>query len=349
MTQIALTLIVKNEAPTIAQTLASARAALGPGPTLIVDTGSTDGTVDEINRWACEVWEDGLGPVFLHFRPFDDFASSRNHALKLAWEQAPLAFMVSAGAIVRGRAIASPVVQPMTARTRLGNLEYVTPRIFPRGWRYVGKVHEYAEGPGKLVDSGLIVDYCLKDDERPRRWVRDLALLEDDFTPRGRFYYAQTLECLGRRSQALSAYLARAEIEDGFWQERVISLIRAIPLAGSWADAELYARKALELDGSRGEAWLALARLGEKDQAWAYVEHCAQKAIACVPRHGALFVDVDREWRANLMIGDSASSRGEFGRACSYWRRALELAGDRMPATERAQLELGLSLHKVTS
>lgn len=347
MTQIALTMIVKNEAPTIAQTLASARAALGPGPTVIVDTGSTDDTITAIESWHSDC-VDGFGPLYTLSRPFDDFASSRNFALERAWNLAPLAFMVSAGAIVRGAVRRPDIDGPMTAITRLGNLEYVTPRIFPAGWRYVGKVHEYAEGPGKLVDSGLIVDYCLKDDERPRRWVRDLALLEDDFSPRGRFYYAQTLECLGRKSQALSAYLARAEIEDGFWQERVISLIRAIPLAGSWADAELYARKALELDSSRGEAWLALARLGENDQAWAYVEHCAQKALAAVPRHGALFVDVDREWRANVMIGDAASSRGEFGRACSYWRRALELAGDRMPASERAQLELGLSLHRVT-
>ncbi len=339
MTQICLTMIVKNEAPTIAQTLTSAREALGPGPTVIHDTGSTDNTVDVIWEWSRGHGREG--GVLIEHRPFDDFASARNAALATAWRTAPLAFMISAGSLVRGT-IASDFVGPGTAETRLGRLSYTTPRLFPPGWRYVGKVHEYAEGPGKLRPSGLVVDYCLKDDERPRRWVRDLALLEDDFSPRGRFYYAQTLECLGRRSQALLAYLARAEMTEGFWQERVVSLIRSIRFARTTADAERYAQAALQLDGSRGEAWLALAHRYEADQAWPSVCYAAQQAIVAAPRHGALFIDVDREWRAMMMIGDARASMGEFPLAREYWKLALETGGDRVPEDDRNEILTGL-------
>lgn len=344
MTAIALTMIVKNEAATITQTLGSAREALGPGPTVIVDTGSTDDTIARIEAWAAQ----GGRPTTIYSRTFDDFSSSRNRALALAWKEAPWACMVDAGVVVKGTFdwyAYEGAPSPGTAEIHLGSLRYVRPQIFVPGWQYYGKVHEYAEGPGKLRTSGLIFSYELKDEERGRRWVRDLALLEDDFSARGRFYYAQTLECLGRRSQALRAYIARYEIHDtGFWQERVVSMIRAVPLARDMDEAERYAQAALQLDGSRGEAWLALCAWAEAEKRWHYLYHCASQAIACVPRTGALFVDVDREWKANVYAGDALSSRGEYRAARAYWARALEVEGGRMPADERAELRLALDV-----
>ena len=346
MAEIALVMIVKNEAPTLALTLESARAALGHGPTVIVDTGSTDDTIGVVERWAAQ----GYRPTKIYQRPFDDFSRSRNAALALAWKEAPSACMVDAGVVVRGtyRRHAYPATQvpsPETAEIRLGSLLYVRPQILVPGWGYYGKVHEYAAGPGALRPSGLTFAYELKDEERGRRWVRDLALLEDDFSPRGRFYYAQTLDLLGRRTQALKAYLERFEIHDtGYWQERVIAMIRAIPLAATWEDAEIYAQAALGLDGSRGEAWLALCAWAERAQKWATLYHYASQAIACVPRHGALFVDVDREWRANVYAGDALSSRGEYAAARAYWARALEVHGGRMSESDQAELRLGLEI-----
>ncbi len=354
---ITLAAIVKDEVDTIVQTLESARTALGPGPTFVLDTGSSDGTQDVIRAW-------GQGrpqPVVIGSRPFVDFAQSRNAALGGAFYLASdcgvhpdkaLVCMVDAGVVVRGVLGRDRYVPagpekfgPMTATIRLASLEYARPQIFTPGWRYVGKVHEYAEGPGKPVPSGLVFDYCLRDRARPTRWLRDLALLEGDNTPRGMFYYAQTLHDLGRWSQARAAYERRYEISDeGFWQERVVSMIRCIQLARSRADAERYAQAALALDGSRGEAWLGLCRWAEDEQDWPWLKHCADNAIACVPREGALFVDTDREWRANVYAGDAESSRGNFAGARRYWARALKVEGGRMPASERATLELGVRI-----
>lgn len=352
---IALTMIVKNEAPSIAITLESARAALGPGPTFILDTGSTDATIEEIKRWAHTTHRECVIAV----RPFDDFASSRNAALAGAWKMAPLACMVDAGVVVTGSLdatiqggkylpLAPPYAWAMTATIRLGSLQYERPQIFPVGWRYVGRVHEYAEGPpshdrvNRLCSSGLTFSYELRDTARAERWLRDLALLEDDFTPRGRFYYAQTLELIGRRSQAVKAYLDRADMLDGYWQERVVALIRCIPLARNRSEAERYAQAALAIDGSRGEAWLELCRWADDARDWAWLKHCADQAILNVPRQGALFVDIDREWRANVYAGDAESSRGNFEGARRYWRRALKIEGGRMGENDRAELRLGI-------
>lgn len=337
---IALTMIVKDEAPTIVQTLESARKALGAGPTFILDTGSTDETIGTIRLWAQATRRETIIAV----RPFDDFASSRNAALEGAWKMAPMACMVDAGVVVSGL-FGDYGPGNYTARIRLGSLEYPRPQIFIPGARYVGRVHEYADvGTRPLRASGLTFSYELRDTARASRWVRDLALLEEDFTPRGRFYYAQTLELLGRKSQARRAYELRAEMTDGYWQERVVALIRCIPLATGKREAEQYALAALHIDGSRGEAWIELCKWAEDDQDWPWLKHCADQAILCVPRTDALFIDVDREWRANVYAGDACSSRGEFELARRYWARALEIEGGRMPKADRAELELGVRL-----
>jgi hypothetical protein len=354
MPQTTLALIVKNEAPTIALTLASARAALGPGPTVVHDTGSDDGTVDAIHAWATARPYEQKGTVYIYHRRFDDFASARNACLEDAWKHGDGAHvcMVDAGVIVKGTAIRHTYVpgkaSAYSAVIRLGALSYERPQIFPPGWRYVGKVHEYADGPraDRVTPSGLTFSYELKDVERGRRWVRDLALLEDDFTARGRFYYAQTLDCLGRRSQAIAAYRERwAIVDEGFWQERAVAMLRCIKLAKDAHEAEAFANAALEVDPSRGEAYLELIPFAQERQYHGLAYELATKAIATVPRAGALFVDMDREWKANVAAGDAASSRGDFKTACWHWKRALELEGGRMPVDDRSELELGLRLN----
>lgn len=337
----------KNEAPTIAQTLESARELLPPGsPIVVLDTGSTDQTIAEVERWGVTR---PSGELTIARRPFDNFSASRNALLHLGHTKAPLVCMADAGMVMRSQGKVSLPTPPLPGKVtfRLGAIEYERVMIMPEGWRFVGAVHEYNEGPGldRAVATGLVYDYCLRDGgARGRRWLRDLALLESDFTPRGRYYYAQTLHCLGRNTQALRAYWERYEIsKEGFWQERVVAMLNSISIAPDRGTAERYARLALELDPSRGEAWLELCPYAEERQDWAWLYSLATKAIRDVPREGALFVNIDRAWRANVYAGDASSSRGDFASARWHWARALELAGDRMPAHERAELTLGVA------
>src|SRR5689334_11161858 len=99
-TPIAIVMIVRNEAPTIAQTLRSAREVLGPGPTIVHDTGSTDNTVDVVCATLNETPD--MGNV-VAARPFDDFSGARNAVLGHAREalrRDALVMMLSAGCVL---------------------------------------------------------------------------------------------------------------------------------------------------------------------------------------------------------------------------------------------------------
>ena len=335
-----LALIVRNESATITDTLWSARRAM-PGIAVCVhDTGSTDDTIARVQAWA----DDAGGHVELASRPFDDFSGARNACLDHAFqvsEGSPVV-MVDAGVIVSG---AWNGKAPAAVRCVLGTDEYPRVQVFTPGWHYIGAVHEYPEGPGRAKalhnDSGLVFTYSLRDTNRSKRWLRDLALLEGDMSPRGRFYYAQTLDCLGRKTQAKPAYLARAAMAEGYSQERVLSYMRCIPLADSFTEADRYAHEALVLDPSRGDAWLLLCDWYERAQAWDGLYGCATKAIMLKPRAGALFVRRDREARAHMYAGDAASSRGMYSLARDHWVRALE--GDGLCAEDRDELRIAVA------
>jgi len=333
-----LALIVKDEAQTIAKTLDSARRSLGPGPTVIHDTGSTDHTIEAVELWAKR---HAVGVTTIASRPFDDFSHARNACLAHAFEHGDRVCMVDASVIVSGTLL--PGDGPAFATLLMGNMTWTRPQIFVPGWEYHGAVHEYATGPGLPKDSGLTFAYSLPDGgSRARRWLRDLALLEGDFSPRGRFYYAQTLDCLGRKSQAEPAYVERYNIsESGFWEERVIAMLRCIPMTRDYAMAERYAGRALALDATRGEVWLALA---ERAPTPRERYRLASKAIETVPRAGALFIEGDREWKAHLCAGDASADLGHFGTARRHWRDAVRLAGDRMDPHERAELQAGIRM-----
>lgn len=79
---IALSMIVKNEAPVIARCLASVRPLIDYW--LIVDTGSTDGTQDLVREILHDV------PGMLYERRWHDFATNRNEALDGNDEVQPL-------------------------------------------------------------------------------------------------------------------------------------------------------------------------------------------------------------------------------------------------------------------
>jgi glycosyltransferase involved in cell wall biosynthesis len=71
MTLISLAMIVKNEAATLAHSLESVRALADE--MIIVDTGSTDGTIDIAKSFGARIY---------HFEWRDDFAAARNESLK---------------------------------------------------------------------------------------------------------------------------------------------------------------------------------------------------------------------------------------------------------------------------
>lgn len=143
MKQLALVMIVRDEAATLARCLESARGLVDE--IVVLDTGSSDATV-EIAR--------GFGAQVHHFTWCDDFAAARNAALdhaSSAWNLVLDADEWLAGATpeaIAGFLSGPPAVGllPVASEFELqGRVESAVSwiaRLLPREVRYAGRVHE---------------------------------------------------------------------------------------------------------------------------------------------------------------------------------------------------------------
>lgn len=226
--------IMKDEESEITPTVESLRACLGAdlAGVVIHDTGSLDRTNEIAHDLGCHV----------ECRLFDDFASARNAAIDTAREHfaVPWILPFSAGARFSGKfkAGAGQALAHVEVRGAARFLK-VGPIRRGSGLRYAGRTHETIVGAGNVEDlneSGLIVDYSGDTKDRRPRWELDLTLLEHDYSSRGRFYYAQTLDCLGRYAEAFAAYMARADLE-GYPPERRQAVANAVRTAPNMAIA----------------------------------------------------------------------------------------------------------------
>ena len=147
MTRLALVMIVKNEERSLARALESARKFVDK--IIILDTGSTDGTIEIAKSFGAEIH---------HYEWQDDFAAARNAAL--AKSNASWNLILDADEWIEsgGEALSAANLPPLRVRppsyvgcVRLSNARrsendpdkrIFLPRVLPRGVRYEGRIHE---------------------------------------------------------------------------------------------------------------------------------------------------------------------------------------------------------------
>jgi glycosyltransferase involved in cell wall biosynthesis len=334
-----LAMMVKDEADTILETLNS--CVDWANQVYICDTGSTDGTQEVIRAWA----ERTKADFILEEKTWVNFSFNRNETLARAAACFPDSWlvMIDAGCVMRGKLPEPP--EPSTVhgmngpvgtmgkgcyalQVKLGNLSYPQTRLFHTSeldrWRFTGVVHEQPVGPYvPQTIEGCLLDYCLKDDKRKLRWHRDLELLEQGLkeepdNARYQFYYAQTLDCLGRKEDACRAYVARGRNSEGYVEEQYESLCRA---------GRLLCEKALFLEAirifpERAEAYFWYARtLGsvafkyQKTELWFEVRLWAKAAVARIKknpaeRKGLFVVDDIHDYLAEETLATSKLAIG---------------------------------------
>jgi hypothetical protein len=252
--------IVKGE-PKIAETIENLRAVLGPALRAVVlhETSNDDGSE------AYALAEKEIAEVVEH-RPFDDFASARNACLDDASSyaqnvRATWILMFSGGATFTGSWRPFEGDHDALAHTELcGDLEFrkVGPIRANSKLRYVGRTHESIDaGPVEsLPHCGLTVDYSADFDpeKKAARWRQDIALLADDYSPRGRFYLAQSFKCLAIVHEAFAYSMIRAEMH-GYEPERRQAVVYAVETAPTLG----LARYASSLAPDCADVQLALA------------------------------------------------------------------------------------------
>ena len=179
--RLSLALIVKNEARCLARCLTSVREIVDE--MIVVDTGSTDDTVRIAQQFGAKTFV---------FNWVDDFAAARNHSLDRTsgdWilvldadEQASDALRKEIAGFVQAQPAVGRlrIVSDFRRKDQLLRSQTFVPRLFPRGARFEGRIHEQliSPWPSQNLRAELRHDGYLevqKSDRNVRLLRRELA------------------------------------------------------------------------------------------------------------------------------------------------------------------------------
>ncbi len=222
--------MVKNEQPVMEKTLKPFFDA-GLQHYLILDTGSTDGTVQTV----CDLFKKyKITHGYIEEKPFVDFATSRNHALDCAEKLFPGAvffLMIDAEWYVHNVA---GLIQFCEQRKDDDVVTFSIKRMYPllksydyinwlfkarKAVRYYGVVHEFIKVSGKniKVPEDIYIESYLSGGGNKRsdcRWNRDLDMLLKQYKKNPNdihtiFYLGQTHTVLKNYKKALFWYKKR--------------------------------------------------------------------------------------------------------------------------------------------
>jgi glycosyltransferase involved in cell wall biosynthesis len=256
--QFGVVAIVKDEEDSVGRMLAS----VGECPTTIVDTGSTDGTIERLAEMG----------VIAHEVPFVNFGQARSAAFSLARGSADWLLALDADMTVEidPDFEPDPAVDAYMLRLGSDDFSYRLPLLL-RGdlqWQSIGACHEYTALPDRAYVSRP-TDKVRITNHGNSRWSREkslwqLGLLEAELAEqptnaRTVFYLANTLWDLGRTAEALAMYRRRNEMS-GWVEETFYSRYRFALCQPTWPARMLALIDAWEYRPGRLEPAHELAR-----------------------------------------------------------------------------------------
>ena len=241
----------------------------------ILDTGSTDNTIEIINR----VLENKKGQLFQE--PFINFRDSRNRCLDLAEKVCKFNLMLDDTYIVKENlriflevVRGDQLADSFSMIIKSHDTEYYSNRITKSAGelRYIYKIHEVINNEDNTnvvipVNKSFIfderADYMEKRTMERKQY--DLKLLfeeieENPDDPRNYYYVAQTYNCINDHEKAAEYFLKRAFHKNvGFLQEKVDALFEAarcynFKLNKSWNETEPLYQLCYEWEPERPEA-----------------------------------------------------------------------------------------------
>lgn len=242
----------------------------------IYDTGSTDNTMDIINRVLV-----GKKKGTLYQEPFKNFSYNRNKCLEKAGHTCDYILTLDDTYIIQGdlRGFLNEVRGDQFADSynlyiKSDDVEYSSNRIIRsiKNLRYTFKIHEVIQEKNNIavmipIQRARIHDH--RSDYMEKRTMDrkqlDLRLLfeeiaEEPDNPRHYYYVAQTYNLMNRQEDAYEYYLKRAHHPvQGFLQEKVDAVFEAARTANfklnkPWEECEKLYKWACDLDPSRPDS-----------------------------------------------------------------------------------------------
>jgi predicted O-methyltransferase YrrM len=269
-----LCIMVKNGGPQFEQMLIDNLHIIDKWT--ILDTGSTDNTINIINNVLV-----GKKDGNLYQEPFINFKDSRNRLLDLAGNSCKYILMLDDTYVICGKLYeflklvrSDQYASSFTLMIHSDDTIYGSNRIIKTNTnlRYIYKIHEVINDKHNLnvviPDNDAYIEdrrFDYMEERTNNRKKLDLKLLfeemeDDPNEPRTYYYLAQTYNCLENYEKAFYYFMKRCEFTNaGFIQERVDAAFEAARIANfklnkSWDICEKLYLDAFKIDESRPES-----------------------------------------------------------------------------------------------
>jgi glycosyltransferase involved in cell wall biosynthesis len=367
-TNICLNMIVKNEAKVLSRLFRSLNDYIDYY--VIVDTGSTDDTIELIRREMAEYGIDGE----IHERPWVNFGVNRQQALELAlaankadW----LLFIDADEELGISDTTFYEKLEPGVSydiEKHQRELRYSVPHLLnvrSARYRWEGPVHNHlvvvdGEKRRKPRKDVWIVYHHAQGAKshavtQEEKFLRDAKLLEEELArnpndARSQFYLAQSYRDAGLFERALDAYKKRGSMENGWDEERFMAQLEVgrISVRLEKPEAVILAEllTAYSLRPTRAEPLYELARYYRTKNGHAMATLFAKAGVQTPLPNDRLFVaESVYTWRLLDELAVAASWTGDFAttkRACEAVLERIQ-RGLVVPETDADRIRQNLS------
>ena len=323
MKTIALTMIVKNEARSLARCLDS--VAPWVDKMIVLDTGSTDDTIAIARAHGAEVYER---------RWTNDFAAARNAALARSdadWNLVLDAdeWLTSGGEYLQAlRHDSRRAIHNIRIDSDLGSgsntliSSHRIPRILPRGVRYKGRIHEQPAHSLPIIEASVTVRHDgYMQEQLDTKKGRNLALLEKSLAetpddPYVHFQLGKQYDIQLQYAEALPCYQRARELvrnRPTWYHDLVVRTIECLRHEGRLEEAMIFASDEMPY-------W-------EQSADFYFVVGCLLlDQMQKHPEQGeSLLPMIEESWLKALAIGErpelagNVSGRGSFMAAGQLW------------------------------
>ena len=261
--EISLCMIVRDEEEVLERCLRSVREVVDE--IIIVDTGSVDRTKEIAKKYADNV---------LDFEWVDDFAAARNYSFAQAtkdyimWLDADDVLLDSDGQGFKElREQLDGEINRVTMPYHLGidSNGNVTHRLRRNrivrrtaGFMWVGKVHEYLDVFGEVIESDVAITHKKEKAHTQRNLEIFLRMRENQepFTLRDTLYFANELMYNGRKEEAITYFEEFLAKEGGWVEDKITACLHLSHCYKGIDDSQIlrYLFKTFEYDKPRAEA-----------------------------------------------------------------------------------------------
>ena len=323
MKTIALTMLVKNEARSLARCLDS--VAPWVDKMIVLDTGSTDDTIAIARAHGAEVYER---------RWTNDFAAARNAALARSdadWNLVLDAdeWLTSGGEYLQAlRHDSRRAIHNIRIDSDLGSgsntliSSHRIPRILPRGVRYKGRIHEQPAHSLPIIEASVTVRHDgYMQEQLDTKKGRNLALLEKSLAdtpddPYVHFQLGKQYDIQLQYAEALPCYQRARELvrnRPTWYHDLVVRTIECLRHEGRLEEAMIFASDEMPY-------W-------EQSADFYFVVGCLLlDQMQKHPEQGeSLLSMIEESWLKALAIGErpelagNVSGRGSFMAAGQLW------------------------------